>query len=169
VRLLLFIFLLLTSRVAFSQAARPWPRNAATGKIEFTGCLPWPDSVRTEAQRQLLVRRWYRRKLTNDKPAMIQRLIQYDGSTYAGVPAYSCYRIGIMGPDEERFSLCFKLALSADNAYLTFRLTDFECTESVFDAVTGASLEEALKLPDARVQSFMELFHEQLLAGTKVW
>ncbi len=168
-RLLLIIFLLIASRAAFAQAVRPWPRNPATGKIEFVGRLPWPDSVRTEARRQLLVRRWYRGKLTNDTPAMIKRLVGYDGTTYAGVPAYSCYRIGIMSSDDERFSLCFKLTFSADNTYLIYQLTDFECTESVYDAVAGATLEEALKLPDARLQHFMELFHEQLLAGIKGW
>lgn len=168
-RALLFIFLILASRVAVAQVARPWPRNAATGKIEFVGQMPWPDSIRTEAQRQLLARRWYRRKLTNDTPAMIKRLVGYDGTTYADVPAHSCYRIGIMGPDDERFILCFKIALAANDKYLTYRLTDFECTETVFDAATGATLENALKLPDTRVKSFMELFHEQLLSAIKSW
>ena len=168
-RALLFILFLLASRATSAQVARPWPRNAATGKIEFIGHLPWPDSVRTEAQRQRLVRRWYRRKLTNDTPAEIRRLVGFNGTTYAGVPTYSCHRIGIMGPDDERFSLCFTIALSSDDAQLIYRLTDFECTNSVFDAVTGATLEEALKLANARAQSFVELLHKQLLAGLKGW
>jgi len=169
VRTLLLVLFLLASRAACAQVARPWPRNATTGKIEFTGQLPWPDSVRTEAQRQRLARRWYRRNLTNDKPTEIKRFIDFDGTTYAGVPAYSCHRVGIMGPDDERFSLCFTIALFSNDAQLTYRLTDFECTNSVFDAVTGATLEDALKLSDARAQSFIELLHEQLLAGLKGW
>jgi hypothetical protein len=56
-RLLLFVFLLMASRAALAQAARLWPYNAATRKIDFIGHLPWPDTARTETQRQLLVRR----------------------------------------------------------------------------------------------------------------
>jgi hydroxyacylglutathione hydrolase len=46
VRTLLLIFLLMTSRVAFAQATRPWPRNPTTHKIEFSVHLPLPDTVR---------------------------------------------------------------------------------------------------------------------------
>jgi hypothetical protein len=154
--------------VTCAQATRPWPHNAA-GKIEFTGRLPWPDSARTEAQRQLLVRRWYRRTLTNDKPAVIRQFIQEDGVTYGGIPTASCYRLRIMGDDDERFNLCFKLTLSTGNTGLVYLLTDFECSESVFDAITGASLEEALTLPGTRVQTVLAIFCERLSMATKGW
>jgi hypothetical protein len=121
VRTLLLIFLLMTSRVAFAQATRPWPRNPATHKIEFSGHLLWPDTVRTEVQRQLLVRRWYRRKLTSDKPVMIRRFIQESGTTYGGIPSESCYRLSIMNRDEEHFGLCFQLSLTPDNTGVSYQ------------------------------------------------
>ncbi|MBO2030521.1 hypothetical protein J4D99_03875 [Siccationidurans ginsengisoli] len=161
--------MVLTSRAAFAQAARPWPRNAATGKIEFTGRLPWPDSVRTEAQRQLLVRRWYRRKLTNDQPEMIRRFVQESGTTYSQIPAESCYRLSIMNRDEEHFSLCFQLRLTSDNTGLSYRFFDFDYNYFSFDNGGDYSLESLLTPEGASPRSIIESFHEQLLAATKAW
>lgn len=167
-RTLLFFFLILASRVTCAQATRPWPHNAA-GKIEFTGRLPWPDSARTEAQRQLLVRRWYRRKLTNDKLTAIRVFIQESGTTYSGIPQESCYRLNIANEDQERFSLIFHILLTPDDGGLTYRLFSFESRYGSIDYGTGDSLENTLALKNADMQSIMELFHEQLVAATRGW
>jgi len=167
VRLLLFLLLVIVSRVACAQAARPWPRNAA-GKIEFTGRLPWPDSVRTEAQRQLLVRRWYRRKLTNDKLTAIRTFIRESGATYSGIPQESCYLLNIANDDKEHFSLCFHITLTPDEG-LTYRFFDFESRYGSIDYSTNDALENTLALKNCNMQSIMESFHEQLVAATKGW
>jgi hypothetical protein len=167
VRLLLLILFLLASRAAFAQVARPWPRNAATGKIEFIGHLPWPDSVRTEAHRQQLARRWYRQKLTNDTPAEIRRRTQSAGTSYAGVPYVSCYKLSILRKEAEYFNLCFELRITSDSTRLSYQIFDITCGNYGSDYFIGDSLENVLTLKDSRVQNIMEIFHGQLLAATK--
>jgi hypothetical protein len=170
VRILLLIVLLVASRAAFAQVARPWPRNAATGKIEFTGHLPWPDSVRTEAQRQLLVRRWYRRTLTNTDRDDILNFVKFHGTTYGGIPAQSCYRLRIMREYENLYSLCFEINLTPSSKGLTYELNNFEFTEFDYDAGSTTTLEDRLMLKEATLElSLVESLHEQLLAATKGW
>ena len=169
-RTLLFIFLLLASRAAFAQVARPWPRNATTGKIEFTGQLPWPDSVRTEAQRQRLARRWYRQKLTNTDRDDILNFAKFHGTTYGRVPAQSCYRLHIMREYENLYSLCFEINLTPSFNGLTYQLSNFEFTEFDYDAGSTTTLEDRLMLKEAKLElSLVESLHEQLLAATKGW
>jgi hypothetical protein len=155
--------------VVFAQATRPWPRNAATSKIEFIGQLPWPDSVRTEAQRQLLVRRWYRRKLTNTNREDIITFVRIHGTTYGGIPKQSCYRLHTTSAYDNLYSLCFQLNFIPDSTGLTYRLSDFEFSEFEYDAGSTASLESSLLSHDNSLRSFIELFHGQLLGATKGW
>jgi hypothetical protein len=170
VRTLLLILFLLASRAASAQVARPWPRNAATGKIEFNGHLPWPDSVRTEAQRQLLARRWYRQKLTNTDRDDILNFVKFHGTTYSGIPMQSCYRLRIMSRYENLYSLCFNIALTPDNTGLTYQFTEFDFTSFVYDAGGTTTLEGLLMDKDAILDlSLVESLHEQLLAATRGW
>lgn len=168
-KLLLFMGLAMASRAVSAQAARPWPRNPATNRIEFAGHLAWPDTVRTEAQRQVIVRRWYRRKLTNDTPTMIRRIIRESGTTYSGIPSESCYRLSIMNRDEEHYSLCFQLNLTAADTGLTYKIFDFESGYGSFDYGTNGQLESVLTLDNAMTQSVIKSFHELLLEAIKSW
>jgi len=171
VKILLLLVLFVTAAcTAFAQAAQQWPLNKITNKIEFKGRLPWPDTVRTEAQRQALVRRWYRRTLTNDTPAAIRDFIRESGVTFGGVPKKSCYRLNVMNKDKERFALWFSLNFMADTTGLTYHLFDFEYGYGSFDFGFGDSLENALLPRDGQTHStVIESFHSSLLTATKSW
>ncbi len=167
-------FLLLTGffllpLTAFAQKQQPWPRNQATGHVEFSGQLRWPDTVQTESQRQRLVRRWYRSKLTNNNVEEIQSFIRSSGITYGGVPNESCYKFGILNEDDERFTLCFHIKLNANSAGLAYRFFDFEGGYQAIDNGSGFSLEEVLKGDETRTQSVMDGFHKKLLFALKSW
>jgi hypothetical protein len=144
------------------------PRNAA-GKIEFTGRLPWPDSARTEAQRQLLVRRWYRQKLTNTNREDVLAFISSYGTTYSGVPRQSCYRLKIMSAYDNLYSLCFQLNFTPDTRGLTYQLSNFELSEFDYDAGGTISLEDYLPSTDTPLRTFVELFKEQVVEAAKGW
>lgn len=86
-QLLTALLCLLTLTSAHAQA---WPRNPATGKVEFKGVLPWPASAKTEAQRRALVRRWYLAKLTTLTREEVETQASNNKAngllTYAGLP-----------------------------------------------------------------------------------
>ena len=96
-------------------------------------------------------------------------MIQEGDAAYAGLPQESHYTHGIATSSQERFTLYFHLALIPDSTGLTYLLSDFECGQTTFDSGTGATLEEALKLPDARVQAVTEGFHRRLRSALKGW
>jgi hypothetical protein len=166
---LLLLFVVALQAPAFAQPATPWPCNATTNRIEFRGHLSWPDSIKSAEQQQALVRRWYRRGLTNESAMEIRRMIKRSGAAYAGLPQESCYTHGIAGVEHERFRLYFHLTLIPDSTGLTYLLSDFECIYIASDVGTEETLEDALKMPDARVQAVMEGFHRRLRSAFKGW
>ncbi|WP_223696407.1 hypothetical protein [Hymenobacter psoromatis] len=153
----------------FAQQQQPWPRNRTTGRVEFNGRLRWPDTVRTELQRQILVRHWYRSKLTNNTVKEIQSFVLSSGTTYGDVPKESCYKLSILNEDDERFNLCFHIKLNADSIGLNYYFFDFEGSYLAIDNGSGFSLEEVLKGDETRTQSVMDGFHEKLLLALKSW
>lgn len=82
--------LLLSLLTLSSARAQAWPRNPATGKVEFKGMLPWPANAKTEAQRRALVRRWYVAKLTTLTREEVEAQEANNKAngllTYAGLP-----------------------------------------------------------------------------------
>jgi hypothetical protein len=74
-----------------------------------------------------------------------------------------------MSAYENLYSLCFQLNFIPDSTGLTYRFSDFEFSDFEYDAGSTGSLESLLSSPDNSLQSFIELFHEQLLGATKGW
>ena len=167
--LLLLICFLVLNLVSFAQSKPQWPRNEATGRVEFRGQLLWPDSAQTESQRQLLVRRWYRSKLTNDKVEEIRKLIKLNGTVYGGVPKESCYKFSTLDVDVEYTNFCFHLGFTPDDKGLTYRLFDFECGYFCVDVGGIYTLEEVSKSDDPRVQYIMNGFRKRLTLALQGW
>ncbi|QKG58737.1 hypothetical protein GKZ68_20155 [Hymenobacter sp. BRD128] len=144
-RTLLVILLLLASRVACAQVARPWPRNEATGKIEFIGQLPWPANAKTQAARLALVRHWYLKKLTNVKVKNTQSL-PAKSLTYGDLPK----EVRIEFTTHQEWGnmldrLIFEVHLLPTANGLSYRLSDFESFYIGDDNAGQISLESNLE------------------------
>lgn len=139
---LLFSTLLSLSIAAHAQQ---WPRNAKTGKIEFRGILPWPDSVKTEAQRRALVRRWYATKLSGlTRAEAVQASEGKAKFTYDGLP--QTVRYTYKERADKVFFLFSEAQLTATATGLAYQLTSFELGWFEEDVGDGAEpLEGQLK------------------------
>lgn len=171
--LLLLCCLLLAPLVSsLAQTVPAWPRNASTGRVEFTGTIPWPTPTPTPQQQQALVRRWFLRKLTASPGARARRPAE---ATFAGLPnrAYldsTAYQPGPAGPtgptqEEVTWRLAYSVQLTSTPAGLTYRLSEFEVAEVVFDASNSDQLEAQL----ARYPMALEVFHRRLRKALAGW
>ncbi|HEX8326897.1 MAG TPA: hypothetical protein VF629_05115 [Hymenobacter sp.] len=142
----LFLWLVLASG-CFAQQIPSWPRDASTGRIEFAGMLLWPTPTASLAQKQALLRRWYAEKLTTQKP---EEWARWENSeiTYAELPTWACIDSvsNPTAPEEERviWRLCFQIRWIPTPMGVSYKFTEFECIEIVFDASTSGPLEEVL-------------------------
>ena len=123
------LLLLLMFYAITIHAQAPWPRNKQTGKIEFEGIIPWPAADVTEAQRRVLVRRWYESKLTDVKLAQLSTWSTQPQPTCCNLPgkAWLDYRRTDYYGIYHGFRLNYKVQLTPTAKGLTYRLSDFEC------------------------------------------
>ncbi len=170
----LLCFLLVLPGWAFAQPVPQWPRHATTGRVEFTGVIPWPTSPLTLEQRQALVRRWYTAKLTEVKPVK-QTEWAKKGASYAGLPTLAYLDSVFYSPgspnsvdsvyDRVTWRLVYKVHLSPTPVGLAYRLSDFECVDIVFDASNEESLEKVL----TRYSSELAVFYRRLRRALAGW
>jgi hypothetical protein len=150
--------------------AQAWPRDPQTGKIELRGRLPWPATVKTEAQRRELIRRWYFAKLTEESPAesrqATERAAYYHGKlTFDRLPqvVYHAYQ---SRPDK-RITLLSEAQLTPTADGLVYRLTNFEVGYFEEDTGGGFLLEATPKLSaeDQRTFTLLRKRFTQALSG----
>jgi hypothetical protein len=149
---LLCLLPLLFSKV-FAQQLPAWPRQAPSGRISFTGLIPWPTPRLTLAQQQALVRRWYYAKLTQLPPRQRAQWAK-EGVTFAGVPTLAYVDSVFYSPDSSGaldsvygrgvWRLMYRVHLAPTAKGLQYRLSEFECAEMAYDASTGDTLENVL-------------------------
>jgi hypothetical protein len=146
-----------------------WPRRPDTGQVEFVGMLPWPDSVTTPDQRQVLTRQWFAANLTQMPANQCTRVLAKNGqASYAGLPqeasldsVWSC-----PGPYPEKvtYRLFYHVALAPTPAGLTYRLHHFEWAEIGPDFGSTSSLEALLPQFGGQLRGFQRRL-TQALAG----
>lgn len=166
--LLASLLYLLTFTSAHAQA---WPRNPTTNEVEFNGVMPWPASVKTEAQRQVLLRRWYLAKLTDLTPAEVEAQTATNKSTglltYAGLPKATVLRQG-KGVDEYLLG-CF-VRLSPASTGLTYSISILG-----FDKASEAAsheptpLEQLLPNATPSERAALAALHKRLTAAIASW
>lgn len=170
----LLLSLLVLSTQALAQGALLWPRNATTGRVEFSGVLPWPLPAPSLEQRQALVREWYTAKLSPPVPARFA--MQKDApTTFAGLPKeayldslqYSPSFSGVVDSavDWVVWRLIYQVHLTPTAQGLVYRLSDFEAVEMVYDTASEAPLEEVF----LRFNKEMAVFHRRLRRALAGW
>lgn len=170
---LLPFLLVLLPAAGFAQQTPAWPRHPSTGRIEFTGILPWPTPLPTLPQQQALVKRWYLTKLTVGNSG---RLGKPDtvAATFAGRPTIAYLDSLTYTPDHTGvvdsvydlliWSVWYTVRLTPTAAGLTYHLSEFEYAETLYDAASSVSLEKAL----TQYPEKLAVFHRRLrkaLAG----
>ncbi|SFP79197.1 hypothetical protein [Hymenobacter arizonensis] len=163
-KILLALCLCLHSLTANAQ---DWPRNPKTNKVEFSGVLPWPAAVKTEAQRQALVRRWYLAKLTTASVASVDADAATNKTngllTYAGLPKVAVLRVGT--GDSARF-LVYHAAITSIKAGARIRLDSFELSQGDYEATP---LEPFLSSAAKSEQAALATLRKRLVTAVKGW
>lgn len=172
--LCLLSFLLGLPTRSCAQQAAAWPRQATTGRVAFAGLLPWPTSIQTLAQQQVLVRRWYTQHLTSEKRPLLPAQATTADVTFAGLPNqayldsvfYSANSSGTVDSvtNQVIWRLVYQVSLTPTPVGLAYRLSDFECVELVFDASNGEALEKVLPRYPAELAVFRRRL-QKALAG----
>jgi hypothetical protein len=140
---LLFFSLLLRGLTAAAQPKHyEWPRQASTDSIVFEGVLAWPAEVGTEAERQALVRHWYRTRLNETEDHGLTPWPVPKARTYAGLPAGAYQELALV---EEVCRLRFRVALRPTPAGLAYRLWEFTYGQAGFDSSNNFDLEDLLR------------------------
>lgn len=154
--------------LTFAARAQDWPRNPKTGKVEFTGLLPWPAAAKTEAQRRELVRVWYVARLTDALPETIQEQQRSNKTngllTYAGLPKVAMMGVG---KGEQERSVTYLADLTPTPKGLQYRLY-------FFSTPTGANsapepLEPQLAAMPENEQAALAVLRGRLVAAVKGW
>lgn len=142
--------LLLLGLTTHAQAL--WPRNSRTSKVEYIGTIPWPDTVRTDRQRKILVRRWYLAKLTDLTATELTAWKSKPSTslTYADLPGRSYYSVN--SSEGQCFRLRWCIKLSASPTALVYQLIEFEYNW-FDDDVSGSGPLEFLLSPDVLQKS----------------
>lgn len=145
---LLLAALLLTLLSYTSYAQTGWPHNPKTGKVEFTGTLPWPKDIKSEAQRRALVRRWYLAKLTDLSPSEVEKQVATNRTngllTYADLPRAAVLR---QGKDSDGYILGYLMRLTASSVGLDYKI-DFLS----FDKLSGVEENEPTPIEELQLK-----------------
>lgn len=170
----LLCLLFLLAREGFAQHQPQWPRHPTTGRIAFTGVLPWPTSSLTLNQQQALAQRWYTAKLTQVNPAK-QAEWTKEETTFAGLPTLAymdsvSYSPSISGAvdsvhDRVTWRLLYQVHLAPTPLGLDYQLSNFECVELVSDASTSGTLEAVL----TRYAAEQAVFYRRLRRALAGW
>lgn len=157
--------------LSWAQQVPAWPRQATTGRIEFTGVLPWPTSSLALTQQRALARRWYRAKLTQATPAQ-QAEWATQQATFAGLPTlayvdsvvYSPDATGVVDSVADRviWRLLYHVRLAATPGGLSYHLSQFTCIELLSDTSTSGALETVLTQYAAEQAVFYRRLHKAL-------
>ncbi|UOQ52914.1 hypothetical protein [Hymenobacter cellulosivorans] len=157
-----------------AQQTPAWPRHPTTGRVEFTGVLPWPTPRPTLPQQQALVKRWYLAKLTAGNSG---RLGKPDtlAATFAGQPTIAYLGSLTYTPDHTGvvdsvydlliWSVWYTVRLTPTAAGLTYHLSEFEFAETVYDAASSDSLEKMLP----QYSGQLAVFHRRLRKALAGW
>ncbi|MDO7849907.1 hypothetical protein Q5H92_26345 [Hymenobacter sp. M29] len=142
--------------------AQEWPRNPKTGKVEFTGVLPWPTTTKTDAQRQALVKRWYLAKLTDSTPAQVaeevRTMVSKSLLTYAQLPTITAIE---QGKEGEGYRLLYMVKLTSAKAGLSYSISDFTLAKRSDEDSTP--LEHHLTTPDTNKQAALAELRKRLV------
>jgi hypothetical protein len=173
--LCLFACLLGFPHRSCAQPASAWPRQAPTGRVAFTGIIPWPTATQTLAQQQVLVRRWYAQHLTSEKLPLMPAHATTADSTFAGLPnqayldsvSYSASSSGAVDSvaNQVTWRLIYQVSLTPTPVGLAYRLSEFECVELVVDAINAEALEKVLP----RYPAELAVFHRRLQRALVGW
>lgn len=155
---------------SFAQTVPAWPRDSATGRVAFTGTIPWPTPTPTPQQQQALVRRWFLRRLTASPGAQARRPAD---ATFAGLPTHAyldstSYHPGPAGdptPEAVIWRILYSVQLTPTPAGLAYRLSEFEVAQLVSDASTSDELEAQLP----RYPAALAVFHRRLRKALAGW
>jgi len=164
--LLAALLCLLTLTSAHAQA---WPRNPATGKVEFKGTLPWPAGVKTETQRRALVRRWYLAKLTDETPQAVAQSARTVVSptllTYAGLPIAA-----VIGNNRlpNHATLAYIIDLKPLPRGLSFQLSEFQFSRAT-DTHLGPDLEQVLAADSTADRPALVALRRRLASVLATW
>lgn len=147
--------------------AQTWPRNPKTGKVEFTGVLPWPATAKTEAQRQALVRRWYLAKLTDSTPAEVDADAATNRTngllTYAGLPKIAVLQSS--KGDSARF-LAYTVGIVVSNKGAAVVLNNFDINKA---SDLSLPLEPRLTTSNPNEQAALAELRKRLASAVKGW
>lgn len=153
---------------ACAQEGHQWPRNPASGKIEYKGILPWPVGIVTEAQRRDLVRHWYLTRMTDVKPEDVASLTTREGVTYDGLPKATCFVYNTYTINKKYVNLWYEVELTLTSTGLAYRLSNFDYGEFSVDVGDSDSLENTLeRFPTERPE--LVVFQKRLLAALAGW
>ncbi|TGD83100.1 hypothetical protein [Hymenobacter wooponensis] len=168
------LFLLGLPMQPFAQEIQQWPRNDLTGRVEFSGVLPWPIAAPSLEQQQALVRQWYTTKLSPPKPgkfAMRTTAL----TTFAGLPNQAYFDSLTYEPtstgavdsvyDWNIWRLIYQVHLTPTPHGLAYRLSEFRAVAMVYDTGSEARLEEALRL----FPKEMAVFHRRVRRALAGW
>jgi hypothetical protein len=147
--------------------AQDWPRNLKTGKVEFTGALPWPATAKTEAQRRALVKRWYLAKLTDSTPAEVKAQASTNKTngllTYAGLPKVAVLQAG-KGDTAQFLAYMVSIVTSSKGAKIKF--SGFGINERSKDSTP---LESHLTASTKNEQAALAVLRKRLAVAVKGW
>lgn len=168
------LLLAFLAQEGFAQSLPVWPRHPTTGRIEFSGVIPWPVPAPGLPQQQALVRRWYLAKLTAEETGQLAKVPARE-TTFAGLRTRTYLDSVSYHPDYDGavdsvagrviWRLMFKVRLTPTPAGLAYRLSEFECVEMVYDASASEELETVLP----RYAAEQAVFYRRLRRALAGW
>lgn len=157
-RLLTALLLLLS----FAASAQDWPYNPQTDQVEFRAVLPWPASVKTERQRQALVRRWYEAKLSPPVPSQAPMPLGA-ATTYANLDKRAAF---IIGSGTTRQLLVYMVSITPNPKGITVVLSDFKIGRGGEDETP---LEAHIRRPAKNEQATLAVLRKRLAVALAGW
>jgi hypothetical protein len=167
--LLAVLFCLLVYTACLAQS---WPRNPQTSKVEFRGTLKWPVGIKTEVQKQALVRKWYLAKLTSMSATAVKQEASTAVSktllTYADLPNDIIMRYG-QGPGADL--LAYQANLLATPKGLSYTLSGFDLIKQkdVQGNVAGTPLEQIIDANIPAEQPGLSALRKRLATAVAGW
>ncbi|TGE03732.1 hypothetical protein [Hymenobacter fodinae] len=170
----LLLVLLLLPMPSWAQETQQWPRNATTGRVEFSGVLPWPTPAPSPQQQQTLAQQWYTAKLSPPVPIKFA-MQKTPPTTFAGLRTqahldsltYEPNSSGVVDSavDWVVWRLVYQVHLTPTPQGLAYRLSAFTVGEIVYDTYSEAPVEEALRT----FPQEMAVFHRRVRKALAGW
>jgi hypothetical protein len=142
-----------------------WPVNQISHQVEFTSALEWPTRIKSNEQRQAVVKNWYLSKLTDIKNSELRTWANEVNATSTAyslpAKAYHQYSTGT-----KSFIISYKLKLIPNIRNLKVNLYDFKVV-CISEDSSGIIYLESLENVPAEVIKVLDIFRKKIDTSLK--